>query len=186
MVVKIIMRCLNGIEECGLYYKKNKRFELRAYTDVDWARNIDDIESTSGGAFFLGKRLVTWTSKKQNRTSQSTAEAKYVVVTINCTKIVWIKQLLKGMKEEIIEPVILYCDNTSAINISKNLLMYTKTKHIAIKYLYLRELVQDKEVKIEYVNTKEKIIDIFTKALSKDAHEYLRGKIRVIPLSKAM
>ena len=88
------------------------------------------------------------------------------------------------MKEEITEMVILYYDNTSAITISKNLVMHTKTKHIEIKYHYLRELVQD--VKMEYVNTKEKIIDIFTKALPKDAREYLRGKLGVITLSKAI
>ena len=90
------------------------------------------------------------------------------------------------MKEDIIEPITLYYDNTSASNLSKNLVMHTKTKHIAIKYHYVRKLVQDKEVKMEYVNTKEKIADIFTKALPKDAHEYLRGKLEVIPLSKAM
>ena len=90
------------------------------------------------------------------------------------------------MKEEITEPMTLYCDNTSAINTSKNLVMHTKTKHIAIKYHYLRELVQDKEVKMEYVNTKEKIVDIFTKELPRDSHEYLRGKLGVIPLSKAI
>ena len=64
--------------------------------------------------------------------------------------------------------------------------MHTKTKHIAIKYHYLRELVQDKEVKMEYANTKEQIADVFTKPLPKDAHEYLRGKLGVIPLSKAI
>ena len=90
------------------------------------------------------------------------------------------------MKEEIIDPVILYCDNTSVINISKNLVMHTKTKHIEIKYHYLRESVQDKEVKMEYVNTKEQIVDIFTKSLPKDAHEYLRGKLGVIPLLKVI
>lgn len=63
--------------------------------------------------------------------------------------------------------------------------MQTKTKHIAIKYHYLRELVQDNKVKLEYVNTKEKIIDIFTKDLPKDTHEYLRGKLGVIPLDKS-
>ena len=88
------------------------------------------------------------------------------------------------MKEKIKKLVTLYYDNTSSINISKNIVMHTKTKHIAIKYHYLRELVQDKEVKMEYVNTKEKTIDIFTKALPKDAHEYLRGKLGVMPLSK--
>ena len=90
------------------------------------------------------------------------------------------------MNEEITKPMILYCDNIININISKNLVMHTKTKHITIKYHYLRDLVQDKEVKMEYVNTKEKIVDIFTKALPKDSHEYLRGKLGVIPLSKAI
>ena len=90
------------------------------------------------------------------------------------------------MKEEISKLVILYCDNTSSINISNNPMMYTKSKHIVIKYHYLRELVQDKEVKMEYVNTKEKISNIFTKILPKDAHEYLRTKLRVIPLPKAI
>ena len=82
--------------------------------------------------------------------------------------------------------MIAYCDTTSTINISKNPVMHTKTKHIAIKYHYLRELVQDKEVKMEYVNMKEQIANIFTKSLLKDAHEYLRGKLGVIPLSKAI
>ena len=63
--------------------------------------------------------------------------------------------------------------------------MHTKTKHIAIKYHYLRELVQDKEVRLEYMNTNELIVDIFTKSLPKDAHEYPRGKLGVIPLTEA-
>ena len=63
MAIKRIVRYLKGTKEYGLYYKKNEKFELRAYTDVDWARNINDRKSTSGGAFLLGKRLVIWTSK---------------------------------------------------------------------------------------------------------------------------
>ena len=83
MAVKRIMRYLKGIEEFGLYYKKNEKFELRAYTDADWGGNIDNRESTDGGALFLGNRLVTWTSKKQSCTSQSKTEVEYVVATIN-------------------------------------------------------------------------------------------------------
>ena len=64
--------------------------------------------------------------------------------------------------------------------------MHAKIKHIVIKYYQLRELVQDKEVRIEYVNTKEQITNIFTKALTKDGHKYLRGKLGVIPLSKTI
>ena len=85
------------------------------------------------------------------------------------------------MKEEITKPVMLYCDNTSAINISKNPVMHAKTKHIAIKYHYVRELVEYKQVKMEYIQTKEQIADIFTKTLPKDAYEYLRGKLGVKP-----
>ena len=82
--------------------------------------------------------------------------------------------------------MILYCDNTSAINISKNLVMHEKTKHIAIKYHYVRELVEDKQVKMEYIHTKEQIADIFTKPLPKDAYEYLRGKLGVKSLTQAV
>ena len=107
MFLKRIMRYLKGIEDYGLYYQKNENFELRAYTDVDWVGNIDDRKSTSGGAFFLGKRLVSWTSKKKNYISQSTTKVEYVAATVNHTNVVWIKQLLKDMKEDIIEPVVI-------------------------------------------------------------------------------
>ena len=81
--------------------------------------------------------------------------------------------------------MVIYCDKPNAINISKNPIMHTKKKHIAIKYHYLRELVQDKKVRMEYVNTKDQLANIFTKPLPKDAHEYLRGKLGVLPLSQA-
>ena len=90
------------------------------------------------------------------------------------------------MKKEITNPVILYCDNTSVINISKNPVMHAKTKHIAIKYHYVRELVEDKQVKMEYIHTKEQIAHIFTKPLPKDAYEYLRGKLGVKPLTQSI
>ena len=186
MVVKRIMRYLKGTNDFGLYYKRSEKFELNDHTDADWGGNIDDRKSTSGGALFLGKRLVTWTSKEQIRSSQSIAKDEYVVSGINCTNIVWIKHLLKGMKEAITKLVILYCDNTSDINISKNPMIHAKTKHIAIKYHYVRELVEDKKVMMEYIHSKEKIADIFTKPLPKDAFEYLRGKLGVKPLSQAI
>ena len=73
-----------------------------------------------------------------------------------------------------------------AINISKNPVMHAKIKHITIKYHYVRELVEDKQVKMEYIHSKEQIADIFTKPLPKDSFEYLRGKLGVKPLSQAI
>ena len=89
------------------------------------------------------------------------------------------------MKEDIIEPMIIYYDNTNAINILKNPIMHTKTKHISIKYHYLRELVKDKIVRIEYVNTKDKLANISTKYLPKEPHKYMRNQLVVLPLSKS-
>ena len=77
-----------------------------------------------------------------------------MAVAINYSYIVWFKKLLASMKTKIKDPVVIYCDNTNAINISKNPVMHSKTKHIAIKYHFLRELVQYKEVRLEYIKTK--------------------------------
>lgn len=171
MAVKKIIRYLKGTNDLGLYYKRSDKFELNAYTNADWGGNIDDVKRNNGEALFLGKILVTWTSKKQTCTSQSIVEVEYVATTINCTNIVWLKHLLKKMKEEITKTMILYCDNTSAINISKNLVIHAKTNHIAIKYHQVRELLEDKQVKMEYIHTKEQIVDIFTKPLPKYSYE---------------
>ena len=123
--------------------------------------------------------------QEKNCISQSTIEAEYVVATVNCSNIIWFKQFLEGIEIEIKDPIVIYYDNTSAINISKNQVMHSKKKHIAIKYHFLRELVQDKEVRLEHVDTKEQIANIFIKKLSKDAFLYLIGKLGVISLSKA-
>ena len=79
MAVKRILRYLKGTEYYGLWYKLGGNLDLKVFVDADWAGNIDDRKSTSGGTFFLGKRLVSWTSKKKNCTSQSTIEEEYVV-----------------------------------------------------------------------------------------------------------
>ena len=85
------MRYLKGTEDYGFWYKFGGNLDLKVFIDADWAGNLDDRKSTSGGAFFLGKRLVSWTSKKQNCTSQSTAEVENVAAVVNCSNIVWFK-----------------------------------------------------------------------------------------------
>ena len=88
MQIKRIMRYLKGTEHYGLWYKMGGNLDLNIFTDADWADNIDDRKRTSGGAFFLGKRLVSLTSKKQNCISQSTIEVEYVATTVNSSNIV--------------------------------------------------------------------------------------------------
>jgi hypothetical protein len=90
------------------------------------------------------------------------------------------KQTLTDIQVEYDEPIPIYCDNTSAINISKNPVMHSKTKHIPIKYHFLQEQVAEKNIRVEYVGTKEQLEDIFTKPLPWEAFECLCQRIRVI------
>ena len=82
-------------------------------------------------------------------------------------------------------PIFILCDNTSTISMSKNLVMHYKSKHISLEYHMLREKVAEKEIILEYVCTKEKIVDIFTKPLPKETFEYLWSLLGVIPLPTA-
>ena len=79
------------------------------------------------------------------------------------------------------KPIIIHCDKTSTVAMSKKLVLHSKPKHIAIKYHFLREKVIEKDIKLEYISTKEQILDIFTKPLAKDTFEYLKGMLGVIP-----
>ena len=88
MTVKRIMRYMKGTEDYGLWYKLGGDLDLKVFTNVNWVGSLDDRKSTSGGAFFLGKRLVSWTRKKQICISQSIVEAKYVAIIVNCYNIV--------------------------------------------------------------------------------------------------
>jgi hypothetical protein len=96
------------------------------------------------------------------------------------------KQTLTNIQVEYDEPIPIYCDNTSAISISKNPVMHYKTKHIPIKYHFLREQVAKKNIKVDYVGTKEQVADIFTKPLPQESFEYLRQRLGVIYTPKWM
>jgi hypothetical protein len=94
------------------------------------------------------------------------------------------KQTLTDIQVEYDEPIPIYCDNTSAISISKNLVMHSKMKHIPIKYHFLQEQVAKKNIRVEYVGTKEQVADIFTKPLPREAFEYLHQRLIVISTPK--
>jgi hypothetical protein len=94
------------------------------------------------------------------------------------------KQTLTDIHVEYDKPIPIYCDNTSTISISKNPMMHSKTKHIPIKYQFLWEQVVEKNIGVEYVGTKEQVIDIFTKSFPRESFEYLRQRLEVISTPK--
>ena len=93
----------------------------------------------------------------------------------------WMKQMLKDIGIEFGEPVIIYHDNTSRVSMYKNHVLHSKTKNISIKYHVLREKAKEKEIRLEYVSTKDQIENIFTNPLQKDTFEYLRGMLGLCP-----
>ena len=128
----------------------------------------------------MGPQLVSWFSKKQSSIALSTTEEEYVAAASYCTQLLWMMQTLQNIKIKFSPPISILCDNTSAINILKNLVMHSKTKHIPIKYHFLQEQVLEEKVKLEYVPSKEQVVDIFTKPLPREAFEYLRQNLGAV------
>ncbi|GJV77552.1 retrovirus-related pol polyprotein from transposon TNT 1-94 [Tanacetum coccineum] len=154
----------------------DSRFELIAYSDANHAGCKDNCKSTSGGLQFLGGKLVSWSSKKQDCTAMSTAEAEYVSLSACCAQVIWMRtQLLDyGYKYNRIP---MYCDSKSAIAISCNPVQHSKTKHIDIRYHFIKEHVEKGTVEIYFVGTEYQLADLFTKALPKERFEYLVHRI---------
>ena len=151
LAVKRILRYLKGTLNFGLRYPKSSTLTMTAYTDVDWVRSVDDRKSTSGNAFFLGDCLVSWLSKKQTSISLATAKAEYIATADCCTQILWKKEALKYVNIGSNQPINIYCDNTSVINLNKNPMMHSKTRHIPIKYHFLREQVAEQNIILESI-----------------------------------
>eukprot|EP00253_Pinus_taeda_P035711 PITA_35711 len=152
--VKRILKYLQRTQNYGLWYPRSTDLTLHAYTDTDCVGSMDDRKSTSGGAFFMGPRLVSWFNKKQNSIALSIAKEKYVVAASCCTQLLWMMQTLQDLQITCTPPISIFCDNTSAISISKNTIMDSKTKHIPIKYHFLWEQFLEQNVKLEYVPSK--------------------------------
>jgi hypothetical protein len=137
VVVKRILRYLVHTPTLGLWYPKGSTFDLVGYSDSDWTGDKVDRKLASGAFQFIDRSLVSWSSKKQNSISLSTAEAEYISAASCCTQLLWMKQTLKNYGVSL-GTVLLLCDNESAIKISSNPIQHSRTKHIDIHHHFLR------------------------------------------------
>ncbi|WVZ75656.1 LOW QUALITY PROTEIN: hypothetical protein U9M48_023691 [Paspalum notatum var. saurae] len=177
--VKRILRYLKHTPSIGLWYPKGASFELLGYTDSDFAGCRVERKSTSGGCYLLGCSLVSWSSKKQNCVSLSTAEAEYIAAGSSCAQLLYMKQTLKDYGVELTR-IPLLCDNESTVKLTNNPVQHSRTKHIDIRHHFIRDHVAKGDIFLRNVGTKEQLADIFTKPLDESNFCRLRGELNVL------
>ena len=121
---------------------------------------------------------MVWLRKKQNSTSLSTIEIEYIVAGSCCTQLLWMKQVLNdyGIEQRTMN---IHCNNSSAINILKNHVIHSRTKHIEIHHHFIKDLVKDKVVSLEFVPTKQQLENIFNKPLDSLKFEFIRKSLGI-------
>nr|GEU91067.1 retrovirus-related Pol polyprotein from transposon TNT 1-94 [Tanacetum cinerariifolium] len=168
----------------GLWYPNDSSFKLTAFLDVDHAGCIDSHKSTSGGIQFLGDKLVSWMSKKQNYTAMSSAEAEYVALSASCAQVMWMTTQLQDYGFNY-NKIPLYYDSQLAIAISCNPVQHFRTKHIHTRYHFIKEQVKNGIIELYFVRTEYQLADMFTKALPEDRFKYLVRRIGMRCLTPA-
>ncbi|KAJ9541114.1 hypothetical protein OSB04_027620 [Centaurea solstitialis] len=176
MAVKRILRYLKGTPNRGLWYPKESGFELVAFSDADHGGCQLDRKSTSGHVQFLGDKLVSWGSKKQHCVSTSTAEAEYVVAASCCSQVLWMRTQLRDYGYNF-KHIPIYCDSKSAIAITCNPVQHTRTKHIDIRYHFIKDHVERGTIELYFVNTEYQLADLFTKPLDEKRFNFLISKL---------
>ncbi|GJY33546.1 retrovirus-related pol polyprotein from transposon TNT 1-94 [Tanacetum coccineum] len=181
--VKHIFRYIKGTTHLGLWYPKGTDIETVVYADFDHAGDYVDRKSTSGICMFVGCCLTSWFSKKQTALAISTTEAEYVSAGKACQQALWMKQALIDYYVRLDEVPIM-CDDKGTIDLSKNPVQHSRTKHIKIHHHFLRDNVQKGHISIEKVPSVDNIVDILTKPLKRESFNYLRlglGMMEHIP-----
>ncbi|GKC66925.1 retrovirus-related pol polyprotein from transposon TNT 1-94 [Tanacetum coccineum] len=171
--LKRIFRYIKGTSHLGLWYPKGTGLETIVYADSDHARDYVDRKSTSGVCTFMGCCLTSWFSKKQTALANSTTEVEYVSAYKACQPALWIKQALVDYDIKLYDIPVL-CDNKGEIDLSKNPVLHSRTKHIEIHHHFLRDNLQKGNITIEKVTSKDKIADILTKPLKREPFNLLR------------
>lgn len=173
--VKRIFRYLRGTSNFGLFYTSSGG-GLCAYSDADFAGDLKTRRSTNGFVSLIGGTAVSWRSQLQKSVALSTTEAEFVAASEGAKELVWLKRLLMETSEKRDTPT-LFVDNASAMKLVKNPEFHKRSKHIDVKYYYIRELYQNGEINLEYVCSKDQLGDMFTKPLNFNSLKSLCAKI---------
>ncbi|XP_059310199.1 secreted RxLR effector protein 161-like [Lycium ferocissimum] len=177
--IKRIFPYLIGTQDFGLWYPHSTNFDLIGYSDADFAGDKTDRKSTSGTCQILGESIISWHSKKQTFVALSTTEAEYLALGSCGTQLVWMMHQLIDY-ELSYDSMPIFCDNTSAISLSKYTVHHSRAKHIDIKHHFIRDNVENGDFALEFVDSENQLTDIFTKPLLEERFCFLRNCLGII------
>lgn len=167
--LKRVLRYLKGTSDVGICYSRSLgALILSVWTDSSWGEDPDDAKSTNGYVILMGGGPVTWKSQKQKSVALSSTEAEYYGQSMAATGVMWTRGLMKELQIQGAIPkdaTVMYADNQGAIKLANNPIFQKRSKHIAIKYHYTRDLIKEGELTLEYRSTQEMIADGLTKPL---------------------
>jgi hypothetical protein len=178
--LKHLLRYVAATANHGLQYKKGDDvFGLMEYSDSDLAGDVDYRRSTTGVLFFLGGNLVSWLLQKQKAVAKSTCEAEYMASAAAASQAVWLCRVLEEVTRVNILVPIIRMDNTAAIALAKNPVLQDRSKHINVKFHFIRKCVERGDIALQHVATSNELADILTKSLGRVQLQELRARIRV-------
>uniref|UniRef100_H3H9Q4 Integrase catalytic domain-containing protein n=1 Tax=Phytophthora ramorum TaxID=164328 RepID=H3H9Q4_PHYRM len=178
--LKRVLRYLQATPTHGLEFSREDSLGMCGYSDADWAGDIESRRSTSGYAFMMNGGCISWRSKKQRTVALSSTEAEYMALSEATQEAVWLKVILCELGEMASdEAVKIYEDNQGSIALAKNPQFHKRTKHIDIRYHFVREKVEDGQVVLQYVSTTDMLADMMTKAITAVQFGVLRSKLGI-------
>ncbi|GAU30981.1 hypothetical protein TSUD_104950 [Trifolium subterraneum] len=184
--VKRILRYIRGTMDYGILFPstyKGKQCKLIAYTDSSWCGDIEDRKSTAGYVFLLGGAPIAWSSNKESVVALSSCEAEYIAASLCACHTIWLANLIEEIMGEDHGVVKMRINNISTINLAKNPVAHGKSKHIEMRFHYLREQVSNGRICVEHCKSEDQIADIMTKAVQTEIFKRIRSMMGLNPLA---
>jgi len=176
---KRVLRYLRGTADLGIVFSKTSMSPI-GFSDASWADDDENRRSTSGHVFIHGEGPISWSSRRQSVTALSTAEAEYIAAFDATKEAAWLRMLYADLTGSNLPPTTLNIDNQSAISIANNATTTRRSKHMDIRYHYIRDEIARNHIDTVYCPTNDMLADIFTKPLARDRFVRLRNMLHIV------
>ena len=181
--VERIFRYIKGTLNYSLQFVSSKANDIPLYgcADPDWAGDFDTRKSTSGYESYIGQSIISWCSKRQSVVALSTAEAEYISLCNAATEAIWLRQLFRDLGFTQNKSTIIYGDNQSSIATANDGKFQSRTKHIDIKFHFVKDVVARNLLDIVYCESEHMKANVLTKSLPRNKFESVRNVLGIVP-----